>query len=337
MTTTRRDLFKFVGGSAVGALFTPVPWRLITDTALWSENWPGIPVPARGEIRTRFTNCSLCTAGCAVRVRSIGDQPVALAPVAGPSREPRRHVPVRIDGTPSALSSRAGEARAGEGSSGGRGGCHRPRRTGSGAGPAAGPHGVVDLSPGHGGDPQWRCISLRRSRWARARPSNLAKAQDGAELRRAAARWLGHARKRDRATRRISVNPGGGRGIAHGVAGGPVDLHQSRHGDWRWPWGSRAPWAAAGGLFHSESGGGHGAKRTTGGATGPRTGGQRPRAGAGRRGIFGRSGAQHAPGRARPNAGHPARSSGARGLEEGRAGDGTGRYPRALRAGAADR
>ena len=43
MQTTRRDLFKFVGGSAVGAFLTPAPWRLITDTALWSENWPGIP------------------------------------------------------------------------------------------------------------------------------------------------------------------------------------------------------------------------------------------------------------------------------------------------------
>jgi anaerobic selenocysteine-containing dehydrogenase len=83
MKTSRRNLFKFVGGSAVGALFTPVPWRLITDTALWSENWPGIPVPARGESRTRFTNCSLCTAGCAVRARLNGEQPVALAPVPG--------------------------------------------------------------------------------------------------------------------------------------------------------------------------------------------------------------------------------------------------------------
>jgi anaerobic selenocysteine-containing dehydrogenase len=67
----------------VGALFTPAPWRLITDTALWSENWPGIPRPARGEIRAKFTNCSLCTAGCAVRARCVGDQPVALAGVAG--------------------------------------------------------------------------------------------------------------------------------------------------------------------------------------------------------------------------------------------------------------
>lgn len=80
---TRRDILKFAGGSAVGVLFTPAPWRLVTDTALWSENWPGIPRPARGEIRARFTNCSLCTAGCAVRARCVGDQPVSLAGVAG--------------------------------------------------------------------------------------------------------------------------------------------------------------------------------------------------------------------------------------------------------------
>jgi len=83
MKTTRREVMMFAGGSAVGVLFTPAPWRLITDTALWSENWPGIPAPARGEIRAKYTNCSLCPAGCAVRARSVGDQPVTLAGVSG--------------------------------------------------------------------------------------------------------------------------------------------------------------------------------------------------------------------------------------------------------------
>jgi len=83
MTTTRRDLLRFAGGAAFGAFLTPAPWRLITDTALWSENWPGIPRPARGEIRTKFTHCSLCPAGCAVRARCVGQQPVALAGVFG--------------------------------------------------------------------------------------------------------------------------------------------------------------------------------------------------------------------------------------------------------------
>ncbi len=83
MKTTRRDVLKFAGGSVVGVLFTPAPWRLITDTAIWSENWPGIPRPARGEIRTKYTHCSLCPAGCAVRARCVGERPVALAGVHG--------------------------------------------------------------------------------------------------------------------------------------------------------------------------------------------------------------------------------------------------------------
>jgi hypothetical protein len=81
MTSTRRNLLKFAGGGAIGALLTPAPWRLITDTALWSENWPGIPRPARGEVSTRFTHCTLCPAGCAVRARCINRQPVSLSGV----------------------------------------------------------------------------------------------------------------------------------------------------------------------------------------------------------------------------------------------------------------
>jgi hypothetical protein len=83
MKTTRRDILLFAGGSAVGVLMTPAPWRLITDSALWSENWPGIPRPARGAITAKYTNCSLCGAGCAVRARCVAEQPVSLVGVAG--------------------------------------------------------------------------------------------------------------------------------------------------------------------------------------------------------------------------------------------------------------
>jgi hypothetical protein len=78
MKTTRRDLFKFATGGAAGLLLTPAPWRLVTDTALWSENWPGIPRPVRGEWRTRFTHCTLCPAGCPVKARCVADQPISL-------------------------------------------------------------------------------------------------------------------------------------------------------------------------------------------------------------------------------------------------------------------
>jgi len=82
MKSSRRDVFKFLGGSVVGAMFTPVPWRLITDLALWTQDWPGIPKPTRGEIKAKFTNCALCPAGCAVRARCVGEMPVSLAGVA---------------------------------------------------------------------------------------------------------------------------------------------------------------------------------------------------------------------------------------------------------------
>jgi len=83
MTTTRRTAVKFIAGSAVGVLFTPAPWRLVRDTALWSENWPGIPRPKRGPISAKTTFCTLCPAGCAVRARCVGEQPVAMAGVNG--------------------------------------------------------------------------------------------------------------------------------------------------------------------------------------------------------------------------------------------------------------
>ena len=83
MGFTRRDLLKFTGGSAAGLALSPVPWGLLHDTSLLSENWPGIPHPPRGEIRKRYTTCTLCPAGCGVRARCVGDQPVSLAGVAG--------------------------------------------------------------------------------------------------------------------------------------------------------------------------------------------------------------------------------------------------------------
>jgi anaerobic selenocysteine-containing dehydrogenase len=83
MGLTRRDLLTFTGGSAAGLMFTPVPWSLLRDTAALSENWPGVPQPLHGEIRTRYTTCTLCPAGCGVRARCVGDRPVSLAGVPG--------------------------------------------------------------------------------------------------------------------------------------------------------------------------------------------------------------------------------------------------------------
>ena len=83
MKFDRRDLLKFVGGSAAGVLLSPVPWKLLDDAAIWSQNWSWIPRPLKGEIRVKHTTCTLCPAGCAMRARCVGDQPFALIGAAG--------------------------------------------------------------------------------------------------------------------------------------------------------------------------------------------------------------------------------------------------------------
>lgn len=83
MKFDRRDLLKFVGGSAAGVLLSPVPWKLLDDAAIWSQNWSWIPRPLQGEIRVKHTTCTLCPAGCAMRARCVGDQPFALVGAAG--------------------------------------------------------------------------------------------------------------------------------------------------------------------------------------------------------------------------------------------------------------
>lgn len=83
MKIPRRTFFQFAAGGALGVIFTPVPWKVIDDIAIWSQNWSWIPVPPRGETTTRLTACTLCPAGCAVRARCVGTRPVSLAGVNG--------------------------------------------------------------------------------------------------------------------------------------------------------------------------------------------------------------------------------------------------------------
>src|SRR5574341_281374 len=79
---TRRDLLKLAGGSALGLLFTPVPWKALDDLSIWTQNGPWTPKPLRCDITTKFSVCALCPAGCALRARCVGNQPVNLFGVA---------------------------------------------------------------------------------------------------------------------------------------------------------------------------------------------------------------------------------------------------------------
>lgn len=80
MTTsfTRRDLLKLAGGSAVGLIVSPLPWKLLDDTAIWTQNWKSIPKLSGGPIAMLTSSCPLCPAGCAIQVRTAGGVPTAI-------------------------------------------------------------------------------------------------------------------------------------------------------------------------------------------------------------------------------------------------------------------
>ena len=72
-TITRREILKFAGGSALGLLFTPLPWKLLDDSAIWTQNWALTPQLARGPISTKFSVCTLCNGGCALKAKCVID------------------------------------------------------------------------------------------------------------------------------------------------------------------------------------------------------------------------------------------------------------------------
>ena len=83
MKPNRRDVIRFVSGGAAGLFLTPVPYKVLDDVAIWTQNWSWIPRLPRGEISEKFTSCTLCPSGCGVRVKCVGGQPYAMSGIQG--------------------------------------------------------------------------------------------------------------------------------------------------------------------------------------------------------------------------------------------------------------
>ena len=79
MKVTRRDLLTWSAGAAAGLLVTPVPWKVLDDVSIWSQNWPWIPQPSRVRVEVKQSFCTLCTKGCGLRVRTAAGWPVGVA------------------------------------------------------------------------------------------------------------------------------------------------------------------------------------------------------------------------------------------------------------------
>lgn len=82
MKLDRRAFIEIVVGASLGAgagiTFSPLPWKMTDDIAIWTQNWPWTPVPEKGEAGHEDTVCGLCPGGCGITVRKVGNRVVKI-------------------------------------------------------------------------------------------------------------------------------------------------------------------------------------------------------------------------------------------------------------------
>ncbi|MDZ7698587.1 MAG: molybdopterin-dependent oxidoreductase [Deltaproteobacteria bacterium] len=78
MELNRRNFIKFLVGGVVGIQATPLPWKFTDDTAIWTQNWPWVPVPPTGAFAEAKSVCNLCPGGCGICVRKVDDRAIKI-------------------------------------------------------------------------------------------------------------------------------------------------------------------------------------------------------------------------------------------------------------------
>ena len=78
MGVTRRNFIKFAVGGVAGLHITPLPYKLMDDVAIWTQNWPWVPVPPEGEFTHVKSVCNLCPGGCGIKVRKVDERAVKI-------------------------------------------------------------------------------------------------------------------------------------------------------------------------------------------------------------------------------------------------------------------
>ncbi|MEJ2655639.1 MAG: molybdopterin-dependent oxidoreductase [Desulfobacterales bacterium] len=83
MKIGRRGFLSFVIGGAAGTALSPLPWKLMDDTSIWTQMWPWTPVPEDGEASYVNSVCTLCPGRCGITVRKIEDRAVKIEGMRG--------------------------------------------------------------------------------------------------------------------------------------------------------------------------------------------------------------------------------------------------------------
>ncbi len=66
-------------GTSAGLTLSPLPWKLLDDLSIWTQNWPWVPVPKNGEVSQLDSVCTLCPGGCGITIRKVDERVVAVA------------------------------------------------------------------------------------------------------------------------------------------------------------------------------------------------------------------------------------------------------------------
>lgn len=78
MKLDRRAFIEILVGGGLGAgagiTLSPLPWKLTDDVAIWTQNWPWVPVPSEGQVSHADTVCNLCPGMCGITVRKVADR-----------------------------------------------------------------------------------------------------------------------------------------------------------------------------------------------------------------------------------------------------------------------
>lgn len=76
MALNRRGFLTFAAGAGAGVLFTPIPWKLTDDMAIWTQNWSWIPSLEHGKNEYVSVTSKMCPSACGLKVRTVGGRPV---------------------------------------------------------------------------------------------------------------------------------------------------------------------------------------------------------------------------------------------------------------------
>jgi len=74
----RRNFIKLFVGGAVGTGLSPLPWKLTDDIAIWTQNWPWVPIPSVGEFNYVKSMCKLCPGACGIEIRKVDNRAVKI-------------------------------------------------------------------------------------------------------------------------------------------------------------------------------------------------------------------------------------------------------------------